>query len=139
MCLRRFIAQLERLTFTEASYRRYRIRLMLGAIFGLAIGVMCTSDQASTLFGTYSPFFLSFLAGYSVEGVFSALDSAIRALRSRLQPADDEVAGASSSSAPRSSGAPAKNGNGTTIVHPAVARSRAAAAAGVRGSEAAAE
>ncbi len=125
--LRRFITQLERLTFTEASYRRYRIRLMLGAIFGLAIGVMCTSEQTSTLFGAYSPFFLSFLAGYSVEGVFSALDSAIRSLRSRLQPAESgaDVAGAPPSGSSRSGGTAPRPTNGATVVHSAVPRARA--------------
>jgi hypothetical protein len=128
--LRRFTYHLDRLTFTEATYRRYRIRLMLGGIFGLAIGVMFTSEQASTLFGAYSPFFISFLAGYSVEGVFAALDSAIRSLRDRLQPvpAAQASAGAGGATAPRSSAAAPKSGNGTTVVHPAVARSKAAAA-----------
>lgn len=127
--LRRFIAQLERLTFTEASYRRYRIRLMLGAIFGLAIGVMCTSEQTSTLFGAYSPFFLSFLAGYSVEGVFSALDSAIRSLRDRLQPSGMPAETANAPVAPpRSGGTTHKPANGGAVVHPAVARVRAPAA-----------
>jgi hypothetical protein len=127
--LRRFTYHLDRLTFTEATHRRYRIRLMLGGIFGLAIGVMCTSEQTSTLFGAYSPFFISFLAGYSVEGVFAALDSVILSMRERLQPGADSAASASAPvSPPRSGGAPGKNGNGTAVVHPAVARSRAAAA-----------
>lgn len=125
--LRRFIAQLERLTFTEASYRRYRIRLMLGAIFGLAIGVMCTTPQSTTLFGSYSPFFLSFLAGYSVEGVFSALDSAIRSLRNRLHSnSEAEDTAHAPPGAPRPGGTPPKNGNGPTVVHSAMARGRVA-------------
>lgn len=121
--LRRFTYHLDRLTFTEATYRRYRIRLMLGGIFGLAIGVMFTSEHASTLFGAYSPFFVSFLAGYSVEGVFAALDSAIRSLRDRLQPVP-HAATVAPSGPPRSGGTPTKTGNGPAVVHPNVARVR---------------
>lgn len=126
--LRRFTFHLDRLTFTEATHRRYRIRLMLGGIFGLAIGVMCTSEQTNTLFGAYSPFFLSFLAGYSVEGVFAALDSAIISLRDRLQPGAPTPVAATGTPAtpPRPGGTTGKNGNGTTLVHPAVARGRVA-------------
>lgn len=132
--LRRFTFHLDRLTFTEATHRRYRIRLMLGGIFGLAVGVLFTTEQASTLFGAYSPFFISFLAGYSVEGVFAALDSVIQTMRERLQPGGPTTATSTAAPAgpPRTGGTPGKNGNGTTIVHPAVARSRAAAA-GARG------
>lgn len=79
--LRRLNEQLERSTLTEGAHYRYRLRLTLGAVAGPAIGLFFTSEKPSSLLSELSPFAIAFIAGYSVDLLFSVADLWIGKLR----------------------------------------------------------
>ena len=67
----------------ERLYRRendiaYTLRLFLGALAGLAIGWFLKPEDVSGL-KAVSPFALAFVAGYSVDLLFTFLDKVVNA------------------------------------------------------------
>lgn len=74
--LRSLNNEIRDLTYVVESNISYRLRIQLGALSGLAIGWFTIPDTASSAssFGTLSPLALAFLAGYSVEILFSGMD-----------------------------------------------------------------
>ena len=73
--LRNLSAEIKNLTYVVESKINYRLRLQLGALAGLAIGWFI---DASISIGSLSPLALAFLAGYSVEVLFSSMDKLIQ-------------------------------------------------------------
>jgi hypothetical protein len=83
--LRSITREIKELTYTPEANVRYRLRIQLGALAGLAVGwflfVPAESAVAGSAFSVraLSPMALSFLAGYSVELLFAAMDRLIAA------------------------------------------------------------
>lgn len=80
--LRSINRQIAEITYTDQSKEHYRLRVQLGTLSGLAIGWFLPVDLATSpsfSFGNLSPLALSFLAGYSVELLFSAMDKIVEA------------------------------------------------------------
>jgi hypothetical protein len=76
--LRTLTTEIRDLTYEIESNIRYRLRIQLGAVSGLAIGWFSDAGltfSANTL--SLSPLALAFLAGYSVEVLFSLMDRMI--------------------------------------------------------------
>lgn len=83
--LRTLSNQIKNLSYTSTSNIGYRLRMILGALAGLAIMwfIKPTEQPAEfKAFTTLSPFAISFLAGYGVELLFSAMDRIISAFTS---------------------------------------------------------
>lgn len=70
--LRRLSDKIKNLQFTEELKINYNLRINLGALSGLAIGWFLTPDKISL--AALSPLALAFLAGYSVELLFTIMD-----------------------------------------------------------------
>lgn len=79
--LRRLIAEIRSRTYQEDSDTSYNLRIYLGILAGLAIGWGFTSSSLPTgdVVRALSPLALAFLAGYSVELLFSAMDRILEA------------------------------------------------------------
>ncbi|CAK8713610.1 hypothetical protein GCAAIG_02940 [Candidatus Electronema halotolerans] len=80
--LRSINREIAQITYTHQSKEHYRLRAQLGTLSGLAVGWFFSVDseqygQISFSFGSLSPLALSFLAGYSVELLFSAMDKIV--------------------------------------------------------------
>jgi hypothetical protein len=69
--MRTISCQIRSVTFSRASPIRHLVRVILGALAGVAIGVWGITTENSGL----SAAALSFAAGYAIEPVFSTLDS----------------------------------------------------------------
>ncbi|MCI5222210.1 MAG: hypothetical protein D3924_05945 [Candidatus Electrothrix sp. AR4] len=80
--------EIKEITYTRQSNEHYRLRIQLGALSGLAVGWFLSVNpehytaHPSFSFGNLSPLALSFLAGYSVELLFSAMDKIVSAFSS---------------------------------------------------------
>jgi hypothetical protein len=77
--LRTLSAEIRQRTYSEASNIGFRIRLYLGTLGGMVVAWFVTPESADGLFKSLSPLALAFLAGYSIELVFTALDRLISA------------------------------------------------------------
>ncbi len=72
--LRTLTIEIKERTYSEASNIGFRIRLYLGMLGGMVFAWFITPETAEGLFKSLSPFALAFLAGYSVELLFTAMD-----------------------------------------------------------------
>lgn len=81
--LRTLSAEIRARTYTEASNIGFRIRLYLGTLGGMIVAWFVTPDTAEGLFKTLSPLAVAFLAGYSIELVFTAMDRIINAFTNK--------------------------------------------------------
>jgi len=83
--VRRLIAEINSATYREATKSPYLTRILLGGLAGLAIGWFYhpTGAGAEHLLKALSPLAFAFLAGYSVELLFSAMDRLLDAFSSR--------------------------------------------------------
>jgi hypothetical protein len=70
--LRRYLRSVSARLLAPSDLREYIVRLVLGTVFGVAIGFF-TSGNASPISSLGAPA-LAFLAGYGVESVFRMLD-----------------------------------------------------------------
>ena len=87
--LRELVKEIREVTFTDGSLIRYRLRLSLGLLAGIAVGFLTSADaaaqggveatQAILSLTTLGPIALAFLAGYSVELVFATMDRIVSA------------------------------------------------------------
>ncbi len=77
--LRTATSQIRARTYSESSNIDFRIRLYLGTLGGIVSAWFLTPEAAGGLFKSLSPFALAFLAGYSIELVFAAMDRIISA------------------------------------------------------------
>lgn len=93
--LRNISIEIKTLTYAIDSNIRYRLRVQLGALSGLAVGWFADSSSSLMVtehvfsFEALSPLALSFLAGYSVEVLFAFMDRLINAFSS----SDSSLAG----------------------------------------------
>jgi hypothetical protein len=77
--LRTLSQEIKNLVYSVESDIRFQLRIYLGALAGLAIGWLITEQSAPGVLQTVTPIALAFLAGYSVELLFSAMDNIIDA------------------------------------------------------------
>ena len=87
--LRSLTVEIRTYTYRNQSDIRFRLRLYLGALSGFAVAWFVNSKTAPTLAESITPLALAFLAGYSVEIVFAAMDALIDTFskeRSQTQP-----------------------------------------------------
>lgn len=75
--LRRLTKRIREVTYVPTQNTGFGLRMQLGALAGLAIGWFY-KPEAGTV-SSLSPFAISFLAGYSVELFFSAMDKLVHA------------------------------------------------------------
>ncbi len=83
--LRDLSAKLKAYTFTKTSRINFHIRQYLGMLGGLAVGWFVTPEQSTGPFMALSPLALAFLAGYSIELLFTAMDTLIGAFGGKRQ------------------------------------------------------
>ncbi len=81
--LRTLASEIKARTYSEASNIGFRIRLYLGTLGGMVFAWFVTPEAADGLFKSLSPFALAFLAGYSVELLFAAMDRFLTAFTSK--------------------------------------------------------
>jgi hypothetical protein len=83
--LRAMSRQMRELTFsTTESTLQFTLRLVLGGLAGIAVGWFLKPDPSSAdIISSISPLALAFIAGYSVELVFTAMDKIINAFTGR--------------------------------------------------------
>jgi hypothetical protein len=74
--LRRVMSEINARTYQEESDTSYNLRIYLGILAGLAIGwfIVPSTKTGGDVLQALSPLALAFLAGYSVELLFSAMD-----------------------------------------------------------------
>lgn len=77
--LRTLSLEIKNLVYTVESDIRFQLRIYLGALAGLAIGWFVTEQSAPGVLRSVTPIALAFVAGYSVELMFSAMDTVIQA------------------------------------------------------------
>ena len=82
--LRTLANQIRARSYSNSSDIDFRIRLFLGTLGGLVSAWFLTPDIANNIFKSLSPFAIAFLAGYSVELLFAAMD---RIISTVTQPA----------------------------------------------------
>jgi hypothetical protein len=86
-------------SYTPDSHVRYKIRLVLGTLSGLAITWFF--EPNSQMLKSLSPLALAFLAGYSVEVLFSAMDRFVGAFSASGVPAGGNPAPAGPTTLPK--------------------------------------
>jgi hypothetical protein len=86
--LRNLAFEIKNLTYTHHSETKYRLRITMGLLGGMAIGWFLKPDELS-LSGSLSPMALSFLVGYNVEVFFALMDKFIDAI-SKFSPVKPE-------------------------------------------------
>lgn len=77
--LRTMAEKIRARSYSEASNIDFRIRLCLGTLGGLVSAWFLLPGNPDAISGSISPFALAFLAGYSIELVFTAMDRMIGA------------------------------------------------------------
>ena len=77
--LRSLSQEIKNLIYTVESDIRFQLRIYLGALAGLAIGWLITEQSAPGVLQSVTPIALAFIAGYSVELMFSVMDTIIDA------------------------------------------------------------
>jgi 4-amino-4-deoxy-L-arabinose transferase-like glycosyltransferase len=86
--LRRYLRSVGDRLLTPRDLREYIVRLVLGTVFGVAIGFFTTAENviANPVSSLGAPA-LAFLAGYGVEAVFRMLDG----LADQFSPRESDV------------------------------------------------
>lgn len=84
--LRALSEYIEKNTFSNSISVRLRLRLLLGILAGLSIAWFFNPESLTTTAGHITPFALAFVAGYSVELLFSAMDAIISAFTRKQEP-----------------------------------------------------
>jgi hypothetical protein len=82
--LRELSEEIQRMTFSTEDVINYNLRIQLGALSGLVVGwflIPGGGQDMEQAFSVYNlgPFALAFIAGYSIELLFSAMDRFIGA------------------------------------------------------------
>ncbi|SHG15703.1 hypothetical protein [Vibrio gazogenes] len=86
--LRSLLQQIRTLTYTASREIGYRLRLTLGCLAGMITGWLLKPDIGTM---TLSPMALAFIAGYSIEVLFSALDMIIDNIRKKTPETKDST------------------------------------------------
>ncbi|WP_299499202.1 hypothetical protein [uncultured Roseobacter sp.] len=77
--LRQISVGLQSQSLSLGSMLNYLIRLPLGGLAGIAVGLLLRPDEATSGLEALQPLALAFVAGYSVELVFAAMDRLVGA------------------------------------------------------------
>jgi hypothetical protein len=77
--LRQLSNEVRDMTYTTEMEIGLNLRLFLGALSGLAVAWFLNPTTAPAVAGSIAPLALAFLAGYSVEVVFAAMDNLVSA------------------------------------------------------------
>jgi hypothetical protein len=80
--MRSLSKEISDVTFSNVSNVRFVLRLVLGMLSGISVGLILTPDTPPSTLSAVTPLALAFLAGYSVELLFSAMDRLISAFSS---------------------------------------------------------
>jgi hypothetical protein len=80
--MRSLSQEISEVTFSHVSNIRFILRLVLGMLSGISVGLILTQDTLPTTLAAITPLALAFLAGYSVELLFTAMDRLISAFSS---------------------------------------------------------
>jgi hypothetical protein len=83
--LRMLANEIKNLTYDTDSQIRYRLRIFIGAIAGLMIGLFINPEEIE-IFNLIAPMAISFIAGYNVELLFSYMDRIIQELSKKTKP-----------------------------------------------------
>ncbi len=85
--LRKLADEIKNLTYDTDSQIRYRLRIIIGAIAGLMIGLFINPEEIE-VFNLIAPMAISFIAGYNVELLFSAMDRIIQEISKKTKTED---------------------------------------------------
>ncbi|CCO46334.1 conserved hypothetical protein [Vibrio nigripulchritudo SOn1] len=88
--LRSLLQQVRNLTYTASREVGYRLRLTLGCLAGMITGWLLKPEMGDM---TLSPMALAFLAGYSIEVMFTLLDRLIDGIRKNTEVASPSTGG----------------------------------------------
>ncbi len=72
--LRVLSEEIKNITYSQDSDIKYILRINLGALAGLGVGLFFTPDSEHLIALNLPPLTLAFIAGYSIEFLFSAVD-----------------------------------------------------------------
>lgn len=75
--LRQLTIETRSRVFRVDSVPTYWLRVFLGMLAGLCVGWFLKPDRDETVIGNLTPFAISFLAGYSVDVLFSVMDKLV--------------------------------------------------------------
>ncbi|NVK72166.1 MAG: hypothetical protein HWE24_01695 [Oceanospirillaceae bacterium] len=84
--LRTLLQQVRNLTYTSSREIGYRLRLTLGCLAGMITGWFLKPNMGEM---ALSPMALAFLAGYSIEVLFTILDKLIDSIRRQSAPSNN--------------------------------------------------
>lgn len=90
--LRDLVQEIRNLTFSNESNIKYLLRIQLGALAGLAIGLFWGDIEKQQEFGfmsSLSPLLIAFIAGYGVEYVFTFIEKSIASILKRNKNNDN--------------------------------------------------
>ena len=86
--LRSLLYQVRTLTYTASREISYRLRLTLGCLAGMITGWLLKPEMGDI---TLSPMALAFIAGYSIEVLFTLLDRLIDSIRRKPGPGTEVI------------------------------------------------
>jgi len=75
--LRVLSEEIKNITYSQDSDIKYILRINLGALAGLGVGLLFTPDAGHLIALNLPPLTLAFIAGYSIEFVFTTIDKFI--------------------------------------------------------------
>jgi hypothetical protein len=91
--LRNLTTEIEKMLFSHESRINYTLRINLGALLGLIVGLFWgdRSELSQSFIANLSPLAVAFLAGYSVEFIFKLFDNIISTiLKTNLKQEDSK-------------------------------------------------
>ena len=89
--LRDLTEDIRKLTFTKGSNTKYILRILLGAIAGLSVGLFWGDIESVQQFGlaSLSPMLLAFLGGYCVEYLLQFLEKTAKSFFKKYDPENE--------------------------------------------------
>lgn len=91
--LRDLTEDIRKLTFTKGSNTKYILRILLGAIAGLSVGLFWGDIESVQQFGlaSLSPMLLAFLGGYCVEYLLQFLEKTAKSFFKKYDPENEPL------------------------------------------------
>ncbi len=84
--LRALSREISGISFSRGSHIQFMLRLLLGLLAGISVGWFLRTESSEIALLDISPFAMAFLAGYSVELVFTAMDKIVDTFSSTGSP-----------------------------------------------------
>ena len=88
--LRSLHQEIRETRYSRVSEIRFRLRVIMGALAGLAIGWFLNPSDSESISTAASPMAFSFLAGYNVDMLFSIMDKIIDSVKAQVSGGSDE-------------------------------------------------